>query len=103
MPCTNFLTNDSMAPHNNFGSRSLPEVADWLAISTPDRLYASVACSNDIGAGFRDVTMRDLAKATNFMAMWIDQSFGRSERFETVGFMGTSDIRYGVLFLALVK
>ncbi|KAL2350035.1 hypothetical protein BJ546DRAFT_1070158 [Cryomyces antarcticus] len=78
-------------------------VADQLAVEDPHKIYASVAKTSNIADGFRDVTILELTNAVNFMAWWLEEHFGRSDTFETIAYMGVSDIRYNVVFLAAVK
>ncbi|KAK5147071.1 hypothetical protein LTR04_000921 [Oleoguttula sp. CCFEE 6159] len=87
----------------SWGSRLLPMVADQLAVEDPHKIYASVAKTSNIADGFRDVTILELTNAVNFMAWWLEEHFGRSDTFETIAYMGISDIRYNVVFLAAVK
>jgi len=84
------------------GERLLPQVADAHAKFDPERIWASTAHS-DISRGFRDVTFKELAHAVNYVAWWIDGKIGRSNDFETIAYMGVSDIRYGFMFLAAIK
>lgn len=84
------------------GERLLPQVADAHAKFDPERIWASIAHS-DISRGFRDVTFKELAHTVNYVAWWIDGKIGRSNDFETIAYMGVSDIRYGFMFLAAIK
>ncbi|KAI9811859.1 MAG: putative NRPS-like protein biosynthetic cluster [Pycnora praestabilis] len=100
-------TNGTAAHATNgnvpYGARLLPQVADELARTNPNKIYASLARSNDISQGFRHVTIKELVQAVNNVAWWLDAKYGRSDVFETIAIMGTSDIRYTVIFLAAVK
>lgn len=89
--------------NKSWGSRLLPMVADQHAAEDPHRIYASVARTANIADGFRDVTILELTNAVNFMAWWLEERFGRSDTFATIAYMGVSDIRYNVVFLAVVK
>ncbi|KAK4921314.1 hypothetical protein LTR66_016681, partial [Elasticomyces elasticus] len=89
--------------NKSWGSRLLPMVADQLAAEDPYKIYASVAKTTNIADGFRDVTILELTNAVNFMAWWLEEYFGRSDSFETIAYIGVSDIRYNVIFLAAVK
>lgn len=87
-----------------YGKRLIVQTADELARSQPERIYATVSRSaTDLADGFRDVTIREFVNAVNFMAWWIEERIGRSETFEVVAYMGVSDIRYAIVFFALVK
>ena len=86
-----------------YGSRLLPQVVDDLAQHDPKRVYATFPISSDFSQGLRDVTMLELAQAVNKFAYWLEGAIGRSTVFETLAYMGPSDIRYAIVFLAAVK
>lgn len=86
-----------------YGSRLLPQVVDQLSYDDPKRVYASFPLSSDLSQGFRDVTMLEVSQAVNGFAYWLEEHFGRSTNFETISYMGVSDLRYVVVFLAVVK
>ena len=86
-----------------YGSRLLPQVVDELACSDPDRIYASIPRSSDLSDGFRDVSMLQISQAVNKFAHWLEGVIGRSTAFETISYMGPSDLRYPIIFLAAVK
>ena len=86
-----------------YGSRLLPQVVDELARSNPNRIYATVPRSADFSQGFLHVTMLQISQAVNDCAYWLEHSIGRSTVFETLAYMGLSDLRYAIVFLAAVK
>lgn len=47
--------------------------------------------------------MKELASAVNRIAWWIDGEIGQSNNFETLAYMGATDIRYGIFFFAAIK
>lgn len=85
-----------------FGSRLLPQVVDELARSCPERIYASISLSSD-PLQFQHVTVLELAQAVSQFAWRLDENLGRSTTFETLAYVGPSDLRYVVVFLAAVK
>lgn len=87
----------------SYGSRLMPCVVDELANTTPSRVYASIPLASDLSGGFRDVTFREIALATDFLAHWIKSEIGCSGDFETIAYLGAADLRYAVFFLAAVK
>ena len=87
----------------SYGSRLLPQVVDALAQSNPERIYASYPLSADFSDGFRDVTMSEIANAVNRFAYCLERHIGASTVFETLAYMGPSDLRYAVVFHAAVK
>lgn len=94
---------DKIPPGGPYGERLLPQVIDAYAESDPVRIYALVPNSADVTQGFRKITMRDLASAVDLIAWWIDSHFGRSESFETLAYIGATDICYGIFFFAAIK
>ncbi|KAI8966246.1 acetyl-CoA synthetase-like protein [Daldinia sp. FL1419] len=90
-------------PEPRYGRRLMPLLLDQLADTQPDRVYASVPKSPDMVNGFRDITMAETARCVNYMAWWIETHFGRSRCFETISYIGVSDVRAPILFLAAVK
>jgi hypothetical protein len=86
-----------------YGSRLMPIVVDETAKQQPDLVYASVPLTTNIRDEFKDITVLDIASATNLIAVWIDRTLGRSTKFDTIAYMGLSDLRYVVVFLTAVK
>lgn len=87
----------------NYGSRLLPQVVDELALSDPERVYATFPRSSDLSNGFRDVSMLDMSQAIDRAAHWLEDTAGKSTQFETIAYMGPFDLRYAIIFLAAVK
>jgi hypothetical protein len=94
-----------MAPNNGiaFGKRLVPQVVDELAATDPTRVYAAVPKTADLKNGFRDVTMTELAGCVNFMATWLENKFGKSATFETITYIGLSDLKGIVTLLGAIK
>ena len=86
-----------------YGKRLIPQIVDDLARSDPNRLYASFPLSTNLSDGFRDVSFRELARAADATAWWLEKQIGRSDSTDTIAYMGISDIRYAIIFLAGVK
>ena len=86
-----------------YGSRLLPQVVDELARSNPNRVYATLSLSSDLTQGFCNVTMLQVSQAVNRCAYWLEHTVGRSTVFETLSYIGLSDLRYAIVFLAAVK
>ena len=86
-----------------YGQRLLPQLLDQRSKTTPNRIYASYAYSVDISQGFRDVTFQEMAGAIDFFAWWIHRRHGRSNKFESLAYMGIPDLRTPIIFIAAVK
>ena len=80
-----------------------PAQIDDRAIHTPDRTYAIIAKSNDLNDGYQDFTYKQLARAIHRMSWWLDHTLGKSADFDTLGYIGASDLRYTILYVAALK
>ncbi|CVL06949.1 related to nonribosomal peptide synthetase MxcG [Fusarium mangiferae] len=92
-----------MAPAGDLGRRLIPCILDEMSRDEPDRVIYSIAKSADISKGFTEITARKFANAVNKTAWWLEHLVGRSETFQTIGYIGPHDIRYFLLNLACVK
>lgn len=73
-----------------YGRRLIPTLVDELAASKPDHVYASLPRNKDFTAGFDKVTSRDVARAVNRAAFWIQHEIGKSADFDTIAYLGPS-------------
>ena len=87
----------------SYGHRLLPQLLDEISKTSPNRLYASYPRSVEISQGFRDVAFQDMARAADSFAWWIHNRYGRSDKFESLAYMGIPDLRPPIIFLAAVK
>lgn len=87
----------------SYGRRLVPQVLDELARTDPHRVYAAIPKTADVKDGYQDVTVADLARAVDFIAKWIHDKFGTSSNFETITYVGLSDLKGIVTLLAAVK
>lgn len=92
-----------MGARPTYGRRLVPQVLDELAATDPQRVYAAIPKTADVKDGYRDITVADLARCVNFMARWIETKFGRSDCFETLTYVGLSDLKGIVTLLASIK
>lgn len=88
-----------------YGRKLLPCVLDDEAALNPQRVFAIVPRSDDLSQGFIDVTFAQMANAVNYLADRLQALFGPNPRyhFETLTYIGISDLRYNVVFYAAVK
>lgn len=86
-----------------FGRRLLPQVVDFYAVTDPERLFGLFAIPVNLSMDFRQVRMREIASAVNYLAWWIKDRIGISEQFETVAYLGASDFLYPIFCLAAIK
>ena len=90
----------STAPH---GNRLLPITIDDIAENKPEKLFGCIPRTSDPRDGFVDVTFADFARAVDRAAWWLEESLGKSTTFETLAYLGPSDIRYFILAVAASK
>ena len=76
---------------------------DDNALSSPNRVFACIPAGQEVSAGYKDITFRQLADAVNHRAHWLEQSFGRSKNLETLTYLAIPDLRYTIMFLAAIK
>jgi hypothetical protein len=86
-----------------FGQRLLPKVVDRYVEDSPDRTFGLYAMSSGVPYKFRKITMKQMASAVNFIAWWITTTLGPSKKFETLVYIGISDLRYSIVCLAAIK
>ncbi|KAI1778529.1 acetyl-CoA synthetase-like protein [Hypoxylon cercidicola] len=93
----------AFSAEQTYGRRLLPSVVDELARTDPRKLYAAVPLTVDAADGFRDISVADIARCVDYVASWVETKFGRGSNFETMTYIGISDIRGPVVFYAAVK
>lgn len=86
-----------------FEKRLLAKTVDLAAEQDPDRLFAVVSRGAELADGFQNMTMKDLARAVNFMSWWIESTLGPRRSRETLAYMGSNDVRYCIFHLACQK
>ncbi|KAE8133833.1 hypothetical protein BDV38DRAFT_274032 [Aspergillus pseudotamarii] len=86
------------------GQRLLPHVIDYHAHEGPSRVFNSMPRTQNVADGFRDVDMKTMATAVDFMAWWLDShSKDVPKEKKVLAYVGVADIRYPVLFFAAIK
>jgi hypothetical protein len=86
-----------------YGYRLMVSVVDETATTNPKEVFASIPKSTDLCDGWRDISTAELAHAINFTTWLIVETIGASKNFETLAYLGISDIRYAAFCLAAVK
>ena len=71
----------------NTNNYLLPQVVDEAASNYPDKLWMTVPRSEKLDQGWRDLTFRDLSRAVNNLAHWIEKTIGISNSRETLAYM----------------
>jgi acyl-CoA synthetase (AMP-forming)/AMP-acid ligase II len=83
--------------------RLLATTVDERAEMSPDDRFAVIPLGSELNHGFRDLSMKDLAQAVNFLSWWIESTIGPARSRETLAYMGNNDIRYFIFILACQK
>lgn len=83
--------------------RLLAQIVDHAAETDPSRRFAVIPRGQEVSDGFQDLFMKDLAKAVNFMCWWIESTIGPAQSRETLAYLGSNDVRYGIFLLACQK
>ncbi|GAM37529.1 hypothetical protein TCE0_024f07522 [Talaromyces pinophilus] len=82
----------------------IPKLLEDGAKSTPDRVWAKFPVSNTTYEhGFRAATYSQMLNAANKVAWILDQTVGKSTAFDTLAYLGPSDLRYHIVLLAAMK
>ena len=82
----------------------LNNIVDGMAKTRPSALYAEIPISlTSYEAGFRKITYGVLANAINGVAWWLKEELGTSQSFETLSYIGPSDLQYVIMLLGAVK
>lgn len=89
---------------NTIGRRLLPVIIDQRARDEPDRPWCSLPRDDyDLEKGFEDISYGTFANAINQLAWFIESAIGKSTSFETITYLGISDIRYHMIQMAVCK
>lgn len=86
-----------------YGKRLFAVTVDEIADKTPEKMFACIPRTSNLKDGFRDVTFRDFARATDRIAWWLEGLLGKSTTFETLAYIGPFDLRYFFLIIAAPK
>jgi acyl-coenzyme A synthetase/AMP-(fatty) acid ligase len=82
----------------------LPAILDRRAQSEPGRVWAKFPVSpTSYDQGFRAATYGQIRNAVNRVAWILDETIGPSTEFDTLTYLGPSDLRYHIVILAAIK
>ncbi|KAF2661200.1 acetyl-CoA synthetase-like protein [Lophiostoma macrostomum CBS 122681] len=80
-------------------TKVLEDKAEWIG----DHTYLRYPNDDWETEGYRTMTWRQYADSVNKVAHWLDQQLGVSQSRDTIAYMGPSDARYAIMFLAAIK
>lgn len=83
--------------------RLLLTSVDDAAEKEPDRRFAVIPKGSELSDGFMNLTMKELARAVNCMAWWIESVIGKGKPRQTLAYMASNDVRYCIFLLACQK
>jgi acyl-CoA synthetase (AMP-forming)/AMP-acid ligase II len=92
-----------MPMNRNDGPQTLLAVLEEKAKSIGDHTYLRYPTDNWETEGYRTMTWRQYADSVNKVAYWLDQQLGGCQPGDTVAYMGPSDARYAIIYLATMK
>lgn len=87
----------------NYGERLLPQVLDHDARQHPGRIYATIAQSGTFETSYKDVTVKEMADAVNYVAWRLSASMEDAQSVTCLAYSGISDLRYPLICLAAMK
>ncbi|KAF3770725.1 hypothetical protein M406DRAFT_34511 [Cryphonectria parasitica EP155] len=83
--------------------RQVVKYLDDLAVNEPSRILYSITKTSNPADGFRDITVREVARAVDRCAWYLEETLGPAKDGQTLTYMGPQDITYVVLVLACNK
>lgn len=89
-------------PSPQCGRRLPPALLDEIAAEDPERVLYSIAKTDDIRDGFRDINYKTVANAVNRCAHWLKQALG-TDKSRVFCYLGPLDLRYIILVMAAPK
>jgi acyl-CoA synthetase (AMP-forming)/AMP-acid ligase II len=97
------LPNQTWDKSIPYGKRLIVQVVDERARTNPERIVGRIAKAADVSKGFTDVTIGDVARATDYMAAWLQERIQKTRDFEPIAYMGPNDFRYWIMIFAGIK
>ena len=79
-------------PSHASPKRLIHLIPDELAVAVPDHPLFSYPRTTNLQDGFRDVSSRSFANAINNTAWYLRSTLGEPKSFETVAYMGLSEL-----------
>ncbi|KAI8946250.1 acetyl-CoA synthetase-like protein [Xylaria longipes] len=89
-------------PPPQCGQRLPPVLLDEIAVRDPGRVLYSIAKTDKMQDGFRDINYKTVANAVNRCAHWLKQALGTGQS-RVFCYLGPIDLRYIILVMAAPK
>jgi hypothetical protein len=95
-------SNLSNGEEPTYGTRLLPHILRDAARAEPRKPLALLFESRDLAKPPRTVNAAELHTAVNAVAWWIRGKFSESKHFETLAYIGLSDLRYQIVHIGSI-
>ena len=89
-------TNHTTTPPTKYGHRLLPTLVDEYARTDPDYIFALVPEDPSFKGGMKEITISAFARAVDEVASRIDSRIGKSTNFDTIAYIGPSQLFFRV-------
>ncbi|KAH8665697.1 putative NRPS-like enzyme [Tricladium varicosporioides] len=92
--------------HDKYGQRLMPTILRDEARQNPQRTFAIAAISNTVEDGFRQITFEEIARAVNYVSMWLQSLFEDDNpppQHATIAYIGVPDLRYNIFFYGALQ
>lgn len=86
----------------DYGRRLIASLVDDCAIETPQKTFAFVSRTSRVD-DMQAISHYKFANAVNRCAFWMEELLGRGAHFDTVAYLGPSDLRTSIIILAAIK
>ncbi|CAF9913655.1 MAG: hypothetical protein ALECFALPRED_008933 [Alectoria fallacina] len=93
----------STADEPSFGRRLIPTLIDETAYANPNGIYCFLPKGTAVEHGFDSVTYNGLANAIDRCSHWMEAQLGRGQSFNTVAYLGPSDLLTTIIIVAAIK
>lgn len=91
------------ADEPSFGRRLIPTLIDENAYCNPDGVYCFIPKGTTVEHGFEPVTYNSFAHAIDRCSHWMEAELGRGQNFNTVAYLGPSDLLTSIIIVAAIK
>ncbi|CAD6576361.1 MAG: hypothetical protein ASARMPRED_007703 [Alectoria sarmentosa] len=96
-------TNHTTTPLADYGHRLIPSLVDEYARNDPEYVFALIPRTVNFADGLQKITISTFARAVNEIAWRCESVLGKSTDFDTIAYIGPTDLRYWVIVIAAAK
>lgn len=95
--------NHTTTPPADYGHRLIPTLVDEFAEKDPNYVFALIPKTPNFADGLQEITIKTFARAVNEIAWRCESVLGKSTDFDTIAYIGPTDLRYWVIAIAASK